>query len=214
LGVTGLAIIKALLAGERDPLQLARLRQPGCKHDEAGIARALEGTWQPEHLFALRQSLNLYEYYQQQIADCDRVIEAHLRTLARPEKPASLPPRGKPRKRRGNEPHFDARQRLYELAGVDLTAIEGIEAGTALTVLSEVGTDLSRWRSERAFGSWLGLAPNPKQSGGKVKSAATRAGPNRAAKALRPAARTLQRSKSALGAVVRRIAARRGVPKA
>jgi hypothetical protein len=103
---------------------------------------------------------------------------------------------------------------LYELAGVDLTAIEGIEAGTALTVLSEVGTDMSRWRSARAFGAWLGLAPNPKQSGGKVKSSATRAGPNRAAKALRLAARTLQRSKSALGAFFRRIAARRGVPKA
>lgn len=213
-GVTGLAILKAILAGERDPAKLAQLRQPGCKHDEAGIARALEGTWRPEHLFALRQSLSLYEYYQQQIADCDRAIETHLRTLAQPDKPAPLPPRGKPRKRRGNEPHFDARQRLYELAGVDLTAIEGIEAGTALVVLSEVGTDMSRWRSERAFGSWLGLAPNPKQSGRKLKSSATRAGSNRAAKALRLAARSLQRSKSALGAFFRRIAARRGVPKA
>src|SRR5207253_696381 len=80
------------------------------------------------------------------------------------------------RKRRGNEPHFDARQRLYEMAGVDLTAIEGVEAGTALVVLSEVGTDMSRWRSEKAFGAWLGLAPNPRKSGRKVKSAATRAG--------------------------------------
>ncbi len=213
-GMTGMAIIKAILAGERDPAQLAQLRQRGCKYDAAGIARALEGTWRPEHLFALRQSLSLYEYYQQQIADCDRVIEAHLQTLARPAKPAPLPPRAKAHKRRGNEPHFDARQRLYEMAGVDLTAIEGIEAGTALVVLSEVGTDMSRWRSDKAFGSWLGLAPNPKKSGRKLKSAATRAGANRAAKALRLAARSLQRSKSALGAFFRRIAARRGVPKA
>jgi transposase len=175
-GVTGLAILKAILAGERDPVQRARLRQRGCKHDEAGIARALEGSWRAEHLFALPQSLDLSEYYQQQIAACDRAIEAHLKTLARPEKPAPLPARGPGRKRRGNEPHFDARQRLYEMAGVDLTAIEGIEAGTALVVLSEVGTDMSRWRSEKAFGSWLGLAPNPKKSGRKVKAAATRAG--------------------------------------
>jgi transposase len=213
-GVTGMAILKAILAGTRDPAQLAQLRQPGCKHDQAGIARALEGTWRPEHLFALRQSLELYEYYQRQIAECDRAIEGQLQALARPEKPGPLPPRGKARQRRGNEPHFDARQRLYEMAGVDLTAVEGIEAGTALVVLSEVGTDMSRWRSERAFGSWLGLAPNPKKSGGKVKSSATRAGANRAAKALRLAARSLQRSRSALGAFFRRIAARRGVPQA
>jgi transposase len=213
-GVTGMAILKAILAGERDPLRLAGLRQRGCKQDQAGIARALEGNWRPEHLFALRQSLELYEYFQQQIAACDRAIEEQLKTLARPHKPGRLPPRAKARRRRGNEPHFDARQRLYEMAGVDLTAIEGIEAGTALVVLSEVGTDMGRWPSERAFGSWLGLAPNPKKTGRKLKSSATRAGANRAARALRLAARTLQRSQSALGGFFRRIAARRGVPKA
>jgi transposase len=215
-GVTGMAIVKAILQGERDPVKLAQLRQRGCKHDEAGIARALEGTWQVEHLFALGQSLKLYEYYQQQLAECDRVIEAHLQTLALPEKPEPLATRPgvRRRRRRGNELHFDAWQRLYDLAGVDLTAIEGVEVHTALVVLSEVGTDMSRWRSEKAFGSWLGLAPNPKKSGGKLKSAATRAGANRAAKALRLAARSLHRSKSALGAFFRRIAARRGTPKA
>src|SRR5262249_12655978 len=113
-----------------------------------------------------------------------------------------------------NEPHFDARQRLYEMAGVDLTAIEGIEAGTALVLLSEVGTDMSKWANEKKFGAWLGLAPNPKKSGGKVLSAKTRPGASRAAKALRMAARTLIRSQSALGAFLRRIAARRGMPKA
>jgi transposase len=215
MGVTGLAIIRAILAGERDPVRLAALRQHGCKHDQAGIAQALEGNWQPEHLFALRQSLRLYEYYQQQIAECDQAIAEQLQALALPEKLAPLPPRTKGRRRRqGNEPHFDARQQLYALTGVDLTAIEGVEAGTALVVLSEIGTDMSRWRSDRAFGAWLGLAPNPKKSGGKVKSASTRAGANRAAKALRLAARSLQKSKSALGAFFRRIAARRGVPKA
>jgi transposase len=213
-GVTGLAIIRAILRGERDPRVLAKLRDPRCKREEETIARALEGTWQAEHLFALRQSLEIYEYYQQQIAQCDAAIEEHLKTLALPEKPAPLPPRGRARKRRGNELHFDARGRLYEASGVDLTAIEGIEANTALVLLSEVGTDMSRWANEKKFGAWLGVAPNPKKSGGKLLSAATRPGANRAAKALRLAARTLQRSDSALGAFFRRIAARRGVPKA
>ncbi len=213
MGVTGLAIIRAILAGERDPQKLAALRQRGCKHDQAGIARALEGTWRDEHLFTLKQSLQMHDYYQQQLTDCDRVIEEHLKTMALPEPSAELPS-VKAKTRGKNAPRYDARQRLYDMAGVDLTAIEGIEANTALVILSEIGTDMSHWRSEKAFGSWLGLAPNPKKSGGKLKSARTRAGANRAAKALRLAARTLHRSKSALGAFFRRVAARRGVPKA
>jgi transposase len=215
-GVTGLAIIKAILAGQRDAKKLAKLRQRNCKHGQAAIAQALEGTWQAEHLFALKQSLQMYEFYQQQIAECDRTIEEHLKTLAGPEKPRPLPARAKPsrRSRQKGDPNFDARRRLYDMAGVDLTAIEGIEANTALVVLSEVGTDMSRWRSERAFGAWLGLAPNPRKTGGKLKSAKTRPGVNRAAQALRLAARSLHRSQSALGAFFRRVAARRGVPKA
>jgi transposase len=215
-GVSGMAIIKAILAGERDPKKLARLRSVCCKRSEAQFVRALEGTWQAEHLFALKQSLQMYEFYQQQIAESDRMIDKHLETLARPEKPRPLPARTKPsrRSRQKGDPNFDARRRLFDMAGVDLTAIEGIEANTALVVLSEIGTDMSRWRSEKAFGAWLGLAPNPRKTGGKLKSARTRPGVNRAAQALRLAARNLQRSKSALGAFFRRIAARRGVPKA
>ncbi len=213
-GMTGMAIIRAIVHGERDRHQLAKLRDGRCKHPEPTIALALEGTWQTEHLFALKQSLEIYDYYQQQISSCDQAIETHLKTLALPDKPAPLAARLHQRKRRGNELHFDARQRLYEMIGVDLTAIEGIEANTALVILSEVGTDMSRWASEKAFGAWLGLAPNPQKSGGKLKSAATRPGRNRAAQALRLAARSLHRSHSALGAFFRRIAARRGVPKA
>jgi transposase len=215
-GLTGMAIIRAIVGGERDPRALARLRQAGCKNDEATIALALEGTWRAEHLFELRQCLQVYDHYQKQIAGCDRQIEAHLKGLALPDKPGPLPASGKRRrlKRQGNEPHFDARQRLYEMAGVDLTAIEGIEAGTALVILSEVGTDMSRWASEKKFGAWLGLAPNPKKSGGRLKSARTRPGSSRAAQALRLAARSLIRSQSALGSFLRRIAARRGMPKA
>jgi transposase len=213
-GTTGLAIIKAILAGQHQPKKLAELRDRRCRESQDTIAKSLEGTWQPEHLFALKQSLTIYEHYQQQIAECDRALEEHLKTLALPEKPPALKPKVGKRRRRGNEPHFDARQRLHEMAGVDLTAIEGIEAGTALVLLSEIGTDMSPWPSVKHFGAWLGLSPNPKKSGGKMLSSKTGPGKNRAAKALRLAARSLHRSQSALGAFFRRIAARRGVPKA
>ena len=218
-GVTGLAIIEAIVAGEHDPHKLAALRQRGCKRDRAAFAGALEGTWQAEHLFALRQSLEVYKHFQQKIGECDRAIEAHLGTMALPDDPPEPPddaPSRPGRKARKNEARFDARRALARMSGVDLTAVEGIKEGTALVILSEVGPDVSRWRNSKAFGSWLGLAPNPKKSGGKLKSSSrTRAGgANRAAQALRLAARTLHRSKSALGAFFRRIAARRGVPKA
>jgi transposase len=212
-GQTGLAILKAILQGERDPVKLASLRDRRCKESEATIALALTGTWQAEHLFVLRQELELYEYYHRQIAACDAAIDQHLGTQAVTNQPAPAPK--KPvRKRKANEPHFAARQRLYQMANVDLTAIEGIEINTALVILSEIGLDMTRWPSAKQFGSWLGLAPCPKKSGGKVLSSRTRPGVNRAAHALRMAARCLQRSKSALGAFFRRIAARRGVPKA
>jgi transposase len=212
-GLTGMSIIRAIVGGQRDPLELAKLRDCRCKESEATIAQALLGTWRPEHLFELRQSLELYDYYHGQIRDCDREIEEHLKGLALPAvKP--LKPKPRVRRRKDNEAIFDARGRLHQLAGVDLTSIEGIEESTALVVLSEIGTDMSRWPSEKHFGSWLGLAPNPKKTGGKVKSSATRPGVNRAAQALRLAARNLQRSKSALGAFFRRVAARHGVAKA
>jgi transposase len=214
-GVTGMAIIEAIVAGQRDPAELAKFRQTGCKRPRVEFQRALEGTFQAEHVFALKQSLAMYKFYHQQIAECDRQIEEQLKAMARPEKPGPVPQRTKAHQsKKKNDLNFDARQRLYDVAGVDLTAIEGIEANTAMVVLSEIGTDMTRWRSERAFGAWLGLAPNPKKTGGKLKSARTRPGTNRAAQALRVVAQSLQRSKSALGAFFRRIAARRGVPKA
>jgi transposase len=212
-GLTGMSIIRAIVRGERDAQALATLRDHRCKASAATIARALQGTWQPEHLFALQQSLALYDYYHEQIRACDQVIEDHLKGMALPEVPPLAPTR-RVRRRKDNEVTFDARQRLHHVTGVDLTAIEGIEASTALVVLSEIGTDMSRWPSEKHFGSWLGLAPNPKKSGGRVKSSATRPGVNRAAQALRLAAKNLQRSQSALGAFFRRIAARRGLAKA
>jgi transposase len=212
-GRTGMRIIRAMVRGERDPQALARRRVHRCKESAEPIARALQGTWQPAHLFALQQSLALDDYYHHQIRDGDQVIEESLRGMALPEVPP-LELTRRVRRRQDNEVTFDARPRLHQMAGVDLTALEGIEATTALVVLSEIGTDMNRWPREKHFGSWLGLAPNPKQSGGKVKSSATRPGVNRAAQALRLAAKHLQRSQSALGAFFRRIAARRGLAKA
>jgi transposase len=212
-GLTGMRLVRAIVRGERAPQALATLRDPRCKESAETIARALQGPWQPEHVFALQQSLALYDDDHQQIQDGDRVIEVPLQGLAVPEVPP-LELTRRVRRRKANEVTFDARQRLHHMAGVDVTAIEGIEESTALVVLSEMGTDRSRWPSEQHFGSWLGVAPNPKKSGGKVKSSATRPGVHRAAQALRLAAKNLQRSQSALGAFFRRIAARRGLPKA
>lgn len=213
-GVTGMAIIKAILAGERNRLKLAQLRDPRCRHSEADIAKALEGTWRAEHLFALRQALELYEVYQQQRLACDEQIEAHLKTFDDKSdgQPLPKPPRRKSAK--ANAPSFDARPLLYQMTGVDLTAIEGIDTGTALVILSEIGTDMSRWPSVKAFSSWLGLSPQARISGGRVLSSRVRPGAQRAAHALRLAANRLHNSQSALGAFFRRIKARRGTPKA
>ena len=163
-GVTGMGIVRAIVRGERDAKKLATLRDHRCKASAATIARALQGTWQPEHLFALQQSLALYDYYHEQIRDCDRVIETHLQGMALPEIPP-LAPKRRVRRRRDNEVTFDARQRLHHVAGVDLTAIEGIEESTALIVLSEIGIDMSRWPSEKHFGSWLAWRPTRKSPG-------------------------------------------------
>jgi transposase len=209
-GVTGMGIIKAILRGERDPVALAKLRDPRCKESEATIARALLGTWREEHLFALRQALALYEFYHHQIGACDQAIEAHLRRFADRSGGQSVPYRPRRRKREANEPRFDARARLYSVCGVDLTAIEGIDETTALVLLSEIGTDMSRWPSLKHFCSWLGLCPQHKISGGRILSRRVRRGSSRAKRTLRLAARSLHHSKSALGSFFRRIKSRQG----
>jgi transposase len=214
-GKTGLSIIEAILAGQRDPAGLAELRDPRCKQDAEQIARALQGTWREEHLFELKQAVELYEFYHQRIGDCDRRTEEHLESLRDPQ--AGDPPAPKsrrPKKKKANGLRFDGRAKLYRVTGVDLTAIEGIEETTALVLISEIGTDMTKWPSSKQFCSWLGLCPQVKQSAGKVLSSRVRPGTNRAAQALRMAANSLQSSKSALGAFFRRIAARAGRAKA
>jgi transposase len=212
--VTGMAILKAILAGERDPFTLARLRDRHCQHSEADIARSLQGNWRTEHLFALQQAVELYEFYHRQIAACDRQIEGQLQTFADHSGGKPLPAAPRKPKRRRNEHHFDARLPLFRATGVDLTAIEGINEHTALVLLSEIGTDMSRWSTEKHFAAWLGLCPLHKISGGKVLSRKVRPSANRAAVALRLAASCLHHSQSALGAFFRRLKARLGTPKA
>ncbi len=212
-GVTGLKMIHAILDGERDVQVLARLRDYRCKQSEEVIAKSLQGNYRQEHLFALQQAVTLYETYQVQIAACDAQIEQYLATLPAVTSDACSPP-GKPRQRTGNPFHFDAHAQLYRLTGVDLTRIDGIDTATALTVVSEIGTDMSHWKTVKHFTSWLGFCPGTKVSGRRVLSSKTKPSANRAAAALRMAAASLSRSHSALGAYLRRMSGKLGKPQA
>ncbi len=213
-GVTGLKIRRAILADQRDPQQLAKLRDRRCKHTAAEIATALDGRYRPEHLTELRCNLALGEKYREVIAELDAVIAAQLHAMRRQ---AELPPLlAKPRVR-GRKPHdpgFDVRTALSYATGVDLTAIEGIDEMHALTLVRELGSDFSKWPTVKHFTCWLGLCPNWQKTGGKVKSSQTRRGKNRAAHALRLAAWGLMRSRSYRGAYLRRQRSRLGTPKA
>ena len=215
-GVTGMKIIRAILDGQHDPATLAAFRDHRCHSSAETIARSLDGHYREEHLFALRQAVELYDVYQMKIADCDRLIEGVLNHFEAPDSldAGSLPKPRRTAKPRDNQPRFDVRTHLYRLTGVDLTQIDGISSYTALKVISETGVDMSRWKSEKHFTSWLGLCPGNKISGGKILSGRTKKVANRASSALRLAASTLFNSKSALGAFGRRLRARLGSPKA
>lgn len=212
IGVTGLAIVRAILDGERDRLKLAALKQRQIKSDEATIAKALEGDYRPEHLFGLRQALELYDYFQQKIAECDQEIMKEMQTLESGSE-ATLPPTTKPKRKTRSQHHpfpFDSKQKLQRIMGVDLTRIDGINEATAQLVLSELGLDIChKWPTEAQFTSWLGLSPNNEISGGKVLRRGKRRVVNRLANALRMGAQSLLRSKSALGAYARRLRAKR-----
>jgi transposase len=209
-GVTGQRIIAAILGGERDPRALAALRDPKCKNDAAKIAKALEGTWRPEHLFALKQAYELYRFLHQQIAACDAAIQAELTKL--PNRAGDTPFSAKPRRcgRKPNDLAFDAAGPLFRALGVDLTEIEGIDVGTALVILAEIGVDVSRFPTEKHFASWLGVCPRQHESNGTRKRRGPRKGKNRVAIALRMAAQAVGRTQSPLGLFYRRIKSRIG----
>jgi transposase len=215
-GRTGLAIIRSILKGERDPKRLATHRDPRCHASHAEIVAALTGNYRAEHLFALKQNFAAYKFLLQQIAQCDSEIEAVLTTLAAQQPPpaATLPaPRHKAISK--HQPQFDLRSPLHRLTGgADLSQVDGISSQAALQIIAEVGTDMSRWKSEKHFTSWLALAPNNKVSGGRLLSSRTAPSANRAAVILRRCAMSRARTSTALGAFYRRLAARAGKAKA
>ena len=161
-GKTGMDIIEAIAGGERDPWKLAQLRDRRTKADEATIAKSLQGHWREEHIFELAQAVELYRVYQVKIAECDREIEARLEQFE--DRSHGEPPAANGKKRnQKNAPRFDVQSRLYRMTRVDLTRIDGVDAYTALKVVSEVGTDMTKWESAKHFASWLGLSPNNRQ---------------------------------------------------
>lgn len=213
-GTTGMKIIRAIVAGERCPEKLASFRDHRCRRDEATIAEALRGHWRHEHLFALKQTLDLYDTLQRLIVETDGEIEVYLQTFE-DRAPVDLEAL-KPHKRKtsSNEFRFDAHRYLIGVTGVDLTLIEGFGTSISMQIISEIGLDMNRWPTDKHFGSWLGLCPGCKISGGKKSSSRTRPSANRAATAFRMAAYAVQRSKSWLGAHYRKLRARMGAPKA
>ena len=210
-GFTGMKIIKAILEGERNALSLAKLKHAGIKSSIDKIAKALEGDYRKEHIFSLKQEVELYEVYKRKIAACDKEIEKHLKTFESKKKEEEVSKYKKnSRYKRGYEPQFDLTSHLIRITGVDVTEINGIEASLGQKIISEIGLDMSKWKTEKHFSSWLGLSPNHKISGKKVKSSKSLKVVNRAATAFRLAARSAGVSKSAIGAFYRRIKIRSG----
>jgi len=213
-GATGLAIIRAIVAGERDPVRLAQLRNPACKASTDTIAKALTGTWKDEQLFVLQQALSIYDVYTAQIALCDAQIEQTLQAMeARSGDPdAPLPdlPPAKADSKSKNRASFNVRAQFARIVGVDLVAVTGISGGLVQTIISEIGTDMERFVTVKHFCSWLGLAPHNDKSGGKVLRSRTMKVRNRANQAFRQAAQSVAQSHSSFGAYYRAMRTRLG----
>ena len=212
-GVTGMQLLRAIVAGERNPQELARFRNANCASSQEEIAKALTGNYRSEHVFSLQQALTLYDAYSAQITLCDQEIEKQY-TLFKPhftqEELPPLAPLPKSNSHSKNQPNFDVRSQLYRLVGVDLIAVNGLSDSTAQTILSEIGTDMSRFPTSKRFCSWLGLAPHNDISGGKILHSRILKTHNRAGQAFRLAARSLARSQTPLGLYYRRMRARVG----
>jgi transposase len=214
-GETGMKIIRAIVAGERDPSVLAGCRSPKCKNSLEVIQKSLVGHYRSEHIFSLKQALELYDTYKDKVAACDAEIEKQLSNFTDSEgKQGEERKQGTTRSNCKNKLSFDVRSHLIRVTGVDLTAIPGIEASSALKIVSEIGLDFSRWKSSKQFASWLGLCPGNKVSGGKRLGGKSKRTANYASSALRMSASTLHRSQTALGAFFRRLKSRLGAPKA
>lgn len=212
VGVTGQRVLRAVVSGERDARKLAKLREASCKESEETFVKGLTANWTPEQIFVLKQSLDIYDFYTEKLRECDRRIEEVFQAMpARFELPEESPlPRAKRGSKSKNKPGYDARWFVYRQTGVDLVAVMGISAGIAQTILSEIGTDMSRFPTVKHFCSWLGLAPHNDISGGRVLRSRTLKIRSRAAQAFRQAAQSVSRSNSAFGAFYRMMRARLG----
>ena len=213
-GLTGMQIIRAILAGERDPVKLAQFRDARCKSTEEEIAKALQGNYRREHVFALKQAVELYDFYTQQVVACDAEIEKHYTAFEPQVDLVEQPIPPKKTRRQKNHPAFDLRTQLYQMCGVDLTSIDGIDVLLAQDIIAEIGLDMNKWKTAKQFASWLRLCPQNSISGGKLLSSQTKKTKNRANTAFRMAAQAVSRSASALGAFYRRIRTKHGAPKA
>ena len=215
-GATGQAIIKAILGGERDPHELAGFPDPRVKASEEEIAQSLEGHWQPDLLFVLKQEQEGYEFCQRQIAQCDRQLEQYLLQREDRSHGAPLPEEKRKirlkKKKNGNKPQFDLRAELFRMTGTDLTRIDGVDVMTATTIVSEAGYDMSRWQTENHFVSWLRLCPDNRISGDKIIGQGRLPTNNRATIALKMAASTLRTNQTYLGAQFRRLRTKLGAP--
>jgi hypothetical protein len=218
-GVTGMAIIRSIVGGNTDPKALAKFRDERCRNSEEVIEASLVGNYREEHLFSLKQALELYDFYAVKISECDRQIKYQVDKFESKCDPSKINEIEKIEKRRRkklakHEFPFDLKSELIRMTGVDLTKIPSIGASTALLVVSEIGLDMSKWRTSKHFASWLGLCPGNKVSGGKRLSGKSKPCANRVAIALRLAANTLYNSDCAFGAFLRRMKMRLGSPKA
>ncbi len=215
-GATGTRIIEAILSGERDLSKIAKMRDGRIKCKVSTIEKSLEGDYRAEHIFVLQQEYDLYKYFKAKITECDFKIENHLKTMditIDPNEEKKVLTKKRIKKEKGS-PDFNLHGYLFEITGVDLTDINGLNPLSVMKLLSEVGTDMSRWKTEKHFSSWLGLSPCNKITGSKIKSSRTRKVVNRAANIFRMSAACLANSKCALGAFYRRIRSKRGGPKA
>lgn len=212
-GKTGMAIIKSILSGERNPFVLSQHRDPRCKNSQEIIAKSLYGNYREEHLFALQQAVDLYEYYKEKIKECDKAIEKHLKSFDDNSNGKPLPNPNKKIRKKG-APDFNVRGELFKMVGVDLTAIPCISELSALGFVSEIGITMNHFKSEKQLSSWIGVVPNKNSSGKREKPSRTTRNKNKAACILRMAAYSLTHSKSYLGACYRRLKARLGPQKA
>lgn len=215
-GKTGKLIIDAILSGERNPEVLADLRDKRIKASREDIIKSLEGYWTTEHLFELRQCYQLFSTHQQMIDECDREIEKQLAVQIASQNEGALPKIEEVKRKVSNKNKvpYNLTAYLKEIFGTDVTEVVGISELSALAILSEVGTDISKWKNEHHFTSWLGLAPNTKISGGKVISSRIKKKKHHAGQAFRIAANSLYNSKSPMGDYYRRLRAKAGAAKA